>query len=230
MATRDGIITMDTLNLIMLLDRSISMDDYGRIDQLNQAIPVLKQSLTEVADEEGVEIKLRIISFCEKINWVVGSPESGVNIQDVVWHDLTTDYCTCTDLAIKEANKALKKQYLGAHALRPVVILITDGGCTNDHGDYLAAIEEMKRKLSGTTGKEKVTRIAVGVQDANRVELEEFASVGLYHDIEQPLVFEVQDVSELCKVINFAAVSSMYSSISDNSDMVVIDGDPDDFI
>ena len=119
---------------------------------------------------------------------------------------------------------------MGAHALRPVVILITDGHCNaNYHKDYLSAIEEMKKKLAGSTGKEKVTRISIGVSDAKRSELEEFASTGIINDVEQSLVFEVDKAEDLCKVINFAAVSSMYSSISDDgSGNIVIEGDPSD--
>ncbi|MCQ2372697.1 MAG: VWA domain-containing protein [Phascolarctobacterium sp.] len=221
MAMKDGILTTENLNLIMLIDRSGSMEG-ERIDQVNQALAEMKRSLIQIADEENVSIKVRVITFSDNPEWIVGDTTAGVDVNDMQCPTIYADGWTKTDYAICEANNSLKKEYLGAHALRPVVILITDGGCTNPHGDYLAAIEQMKRKLAGNTGKEKVTRIAIGVQDYNEQELVEFASIGLYHDIEQPLVFGVQNVNEIRKVINFVAVSSMYSSIMDNQDVPVI--------
>ncbi len=226
MANRDGIITREELNLILLLDNSYSMVN-GRIAQLNHAIPTLKNTLMKMAEDECVDIKLRIIAFSDEAVWKVGTVEKGEEIGAVVWQDLDVVGGTSTPKAIREANKALRKQYLGAHALHPVVILITDGYCNpGEHGDYLDAIGEMKQKLSGNTGKEKVTRVAIGVEDYNRDELVEFASVGLIADQQQPLIFEVDKAMDLGSVINWVAVSSMYSSITDDEDVIDL-GDPD---
>lgn len=226
MANKDGIITKEELNLILLLDNSYSMVG-TRIAQVNHAIPALKASLMQVAEDECVDLKLRVIAFSDNAVWKVGSVQSGVDIANVVWQDLDVDNSTATSKAIKEANKALKKEYLGAHTLHPVVILVTDGNCnSSDHAQYLAEIAAMKKKLAGGTGKEKVTRIAVGVDDYNRSELEEFASVGLVNDMQRPLVFEVDKAVDLGKVINWAAVSSMYSSITDDEDVIDL-GDED---
>lgn len=210
-------ITKENLNLILLLDNSYSMSVDGRIDQLNHTIPQLKESLKDVADAEGVNIKLRIISFSDDAVWCVGGAQAGENIENVAWTDLEVDNGTATHLAIREANKALKKEYLGAHALRPVVILVTDGCCNpNDHKAYLDEIEIMKKKLSGTSGREKVTRIAIGVKDYRQEELEEFASEGIVRDIPKKLVFAVDKAADISGVINFVALSSMYSSITDS--------------
>lgn len=227
MANRDGIITKEELNLILLLDNSYSMIN-GRITQLNSAIPALKNSLMKVAEDECVDLKIRIISFSDDAIWEVGSVEEGDDIATVTWKDLEVVGGTSTHKAIEEANKALRKQYLGAHALRPVVILVTDGYCNpNDHSAYLAAIEEMKKKLAGNTGKEKVTRIAIGVEDYNREQLVEFASEGIVADVQQPLVFEIDKATDLGKVINWVTVTSMVSSITDGDEEVIDLGDPD---
>lgn len=227
LANRDGILTKDVLNLILLVDQSYSMVNQ-RIAQVNSAIPVLKSHLMKVAEDESVDIKLRVIAFSDDAIWKVGTVESGEDIQDVVWHELDVIGETYTSKAIREANKALRKQYLGAHALRPVVILVTDGICTESHSEYLDAIEEMKKRLSGNSGKEKVTRIAIGVGDFNRDELVEFASEGLISDEKQPLVFAVDNISDLSKVINWAAVTSMISSITDDDSDVIDLGDKED--
>ncbi len=227
MAVRDGIITKEELNLILLLDNSYSMVN-GRIAQLNNAIPTIRNSLIRIADEECVDLKVRIIAFSDEAVWKVGTPEQGIDAASIVWKDLDVIGGTSTPKAIREANRALKKEYLGAHALRPVVILVTDGYCNpEERPDYLKAIEEMKKCLSGNTGKEKVTRIAIGVEDYNRQELVEFASMGMISDELQPLVFEIDKATDLGKVINWVAVTSMVSSMTEAEDDVIDLGDPD---
>ncbi len=227
MGNRDGIITKEELNLILLLDNSYSMYN-GRITQLNNAIPTLKNSLMKVADDECVDLKVRIIAFSDDAVWKVGSVEKGEDVASIVWKDLDVVGGTSTPKAIREANKSLRKQYMGAHALRPVVILVTDGYCNpGEHADYLKAIEEMKKRLAGNTGKEKVTRIAIGVEDYRRDELVEFASEGIISDVQQPLVFEIDKATDLGKVINWVTVTSMVSSITDGDEEVVDLGDPD---
>ena len=226
MAVRDGIITKDELNLALLLDNSYSMVN-GRIGQLNSAIPTVKNSLIKVAKENNVDLKLRIIAFSDDAKWIVGTPEEGVDIEAVTWKDLSVVGGTATNKAIREINKSLSKKPLGAHALPPVVILVTDGNCNReDHADYLKAIEEMKKKLAGNTGKEKVTRIAIGVEGYNRKELEEFASIGRIADEEVPLIFDVDKATDLGKVINWVAVTSILSSITEEDDIIDL-GDPD---
>ena len=220
----------EELNLILLVDNSYSMVD-DRIAQLNDAIPVLKKDLIAVAQENDVKLKMRVIAFSDNAVWKVGAVDHGEDIENVVWENLEVENATATSKAIREANKALKKRYLGDHALRPVVVLITDGDCTDPHDEYLAAIEEMKKCLSGKSGKEKVTRVAIGVKGFNRAELVEFASEGLVMDKMQPLVFPVDEPEHLGKVINWVTVTSIYSSITDDGESPpVIDADPDDWV
>jgi len=224
MAMRDNILTKETLNLIMLLDNSGSMCG-ERINQLNQAIPKLKESLSKMADESDVDIKIRVISFSFDPRWEVGNVQDGVDIHSLNWNDIGVLGSTNTEKAIREANKSLKKQYLGGHALRPVVVLVTDGDCTGPYNEYLDEIEKMKQCLSGASGKEKVTRIAIGVKDYNYTELEAFASIGKVGEQMQPLVFGIDDASDISKVINWATVTSMYSSITNGDDDVIDLGD-----
>ncbi|MFI3326776.1 MAG: VWA domain-containing protein [Clostridia bacterium] len=213
--------------MILLLDNSVSMANI-RMTQLNSSIPMLKSTLMKLSEDENVDLKLRIIAFSDEAVWKVGTVEAGVDISEVVWQDLDVVGSTSTPKAIREANKALRTQYLGRHALQPVVILVTDGYCNpSEHNDYAAAIEKMKQRLSGNTGKEKVTRIAIGVEDYNKEELIEFASEGFISDICQPLVFEIDKAINLGKVINWVTLTSLYSSIT-NADEGIIDlGDPD---
>ena len=230
MGLRDGILTKEELNLILLIDNSYSMNG-TRISQVNQAIPVLKDNLLSVAEQEGVDLKIRIIAFSDEAIWTVGTVEQGVDIGSVVWEELDVIGETATASAIREASKALKKAYLGSHALRPVVVLITDGYCTEEHSDYLAAIQELKKRLSGNSGKEKVLRVAIGVEDFNRDELVEFASEGYINEELQPLIFSVDEPEQLSKVINWVTVTSLLSSITDDADAPpTFDTDDEDWV
>ena len=103
MGNRDGIITKEELNLILLLYNSYSMYN-GRITQLNNAIPILKNSLMKVADDECVDLKVRIIAFSDNPVWKVGSFERGEDVASIVWKDLEVASGTSTPKAIREAN------------------------------------------------------------------------------------------------------------------------------
>ena len=108
MASKDGILTKEELNLILLIDNSYSMNG-KRISQVNQSIPVLKDNLIDIADQEDVDLKVRITAFSDKAVWKVGTVERGEDIGSVVWEELDVVGETATAAAIREANKALKK-------------------------------------------------------------------------------------------------------------------------
>ena len=57
--------------------------------------------------------------------------------------------------------------------------------------------------------------------------MEEFASVGIIADQQQPLIFEVDKATDLGKVINWVTVTSMVSSITDENEDIIDLGDPD---
>lgn len=234
-------VTPDQLNLILLIDNSYSMVG-SRIAQVNNAIPDIKRKLSKIAEDNGVVLTIRVIAFSDEAVWKVGAPEAGVNIDDLIWQDLDVVGGTSTNKAVREANKALHTKYLVANetnmrVLRPVVILITDGYCNpGDHADYLAAIDEMKHRLTKDPNKDKITRIAIGVEDFNRKELEEFASLAKAKDVgsrEQlkPLIFEVDSTDELGSVIEWLVPTSIVNTINAGTEddaVVVFPVDPDD--
>lgn len=165
-----------TLNLIFLLDRSRSMQG-AKIAQVNQAIPKIKKFLMDIAENDEVNIKLRILAFNAEPQWIVGTVEHGVDIEDLFWSDLTAENISSVSKAIREASKVLSMRYLCfGRIFHPIVILITDGNYSDEQDEYQNAVEEMKKKLVGTSCKEVVVRIALGVGDYNRQELEKFAS------------------------------------------------------
>ncbi len=217
-------ITKESLNLIFLLDTSLSMSG-ARIGQLNHAIPEALQELKKVAIDEETDAFVRIIRFNSNPNWYMGNATQGVNINDAPaqWKNLTVEGGTDTAAAIRLCLSALHTKNLGTRNYLPVVVLVTDGE-SNIPAETMKATEELKKALTGGRGKEKVQRIAVGVQDYNEAELNSFASLGTIdygngNVVENtPLVFKVDDVNDLSAVLKNIAVSSLYSSANGGND------------
>jgi uncharacterized protein YegL len=226
---KKGITTVCT-NLVFLLDASGSMSG-ERISQLNYAMQETLNVLVEEGLKNETEIFVRVIKFNSGLDWVIGDATKGVLVDDAVrmWKDLEAAGGTDTAGAIDESLKAFKTEYFGYRNKKPIVILVTDGE-SNDPQETKRSVDKLKTAMSGNTGKEKIVRIAVGVEDHNEAELNYFASLGNIIDDSGernnvPLVFGVSDATAIAKVIKNVAVSSLYSvggagavALKDNDD------------
>ena len=229
MASNDfsAALTKEELNIIFLLDTSGSMSG-ARINQLNCAMPEALAALREAAMKQEMKVIVRIAEFNNYADWILGKTEKGVEITEAEeqWKDLTARSAgTNTAAAIDLAAEVMHTRYLGTRNYHPYVILITDGE-SNRVDETLKSIDRLKAALrsSSNPGKNKVERIAIGVVEANRTELESFASLGtIVHDdqsVEEnvPLVFNVDDVTQLSGVLKSVAVSSLVSAAGDDAD------------
>ena len=203
-------------NIVFLLDASGSMSG-ERISQLNYAMQETLNELVKESTKSEMDIFVRIIKFNSDLEWVVGDECKGVLVDDAVkaWKDLVATGGTNTAGAIEESLKAFKAKYYGYRNKKPVVILVTDGE-SNDAKETKRAVDKLKVAMSGNTGKEKIVRIAIGVEDHNEDELNYFASKGdIIDDTGErknaPLVFGVSSASAISRVIKNVAVSSLYS-------------------
>ncbi len=215
-------VTRSCMNLVFLLDTSGSMAFGGgqRINQLNTAMPIALDAARDAALEKEVDLFIRIIQFNSNASWVMGSTEAGVPINDACnnWKNLAASGGTDTAGAIRLARTAMRTKYIGTRNYHPVVILITDGE-SNDPNQTRQAIEELREALSGgnPNKKDKVWRFAIGVEDYNESELQDFAMIGTLEDelgTEQnnvPMVFKVDNVANLAKVLKNVTESSLYS-------------------
>lgn len=222
-----GSTTKYSMNLIYLVDVSGSMkkNEGERINQLNVAMTEAVQVAEETAIEREIDLYMRVIKFNSKVEWLYGDVEKGVTHID--WKPLIAEGGTDTAEAIRCAKQVMRTKYLGERNYKPVVILITDGE-SNEPNETIKAIEELKTSLKSSTGeaKDKITRISIGVVDANRSELESFASIG---NIERsdgtveknvPLVLSVSidDLSMLKSLLKSVTVSSIMSATSAQDD------------
>ena len=210
-------VTSICTNIIFLLDTSGSM--YGeRINQLNYAMSETLNVLVEESFKQETDVYVRVLEFNSNVRWVMGSKEKGVAIEDAArtWQNLAANGGTDTATAIEECLKSLKTDYIGIRNKKPIVILITDGD-SNDRRAMESATDKLKVAMSGNSGKEKIIRIAIGVQDYNAGELNYFASKGTIITDESetanaPFVFGVDETSKIVEVIKNVAVSSLRSS------------------
>lgn len=206
------------VNLTYLLDTSGSM--YGeRINQLNVAM----SEAVQIAEETGIEMEakvlMRVIEFNSSVNWLYGDANTGV--EHIDWKPLSSNGGTNTAGAIEKACEIMHTSILGIRNYQPVVILVTDGE-SNDPPATIQAAEKLKNSLKSKSdpSKDKIIRIAIGVQGANRTELEAFASRGIIEDAngekkaDVPFVFEVDDINMIKSIIKNVTLSSIASSMA----------------
>jgi uncharacterized protein YegL len=206
----DGMVR-ERLNIYYLLDTSGSMSGQ-KIQQLNTCMETLKSELEAEGIKNNVEIVVRVIEFGnnDDAKWTVGSAASGNKIDEFIWTPLqATGACTPTSKALTLVADALNDEFLGKRTLRPVIILVSDGVCTDGDQVYVAACEKLAAKIGGVA-----TRIAVAVQadgTAALTQLEQFAS----HDGEtkKPFVYSVESPEDMVKIIRWASIVSIKSSV-----------------
>ena len=231
--TRKDILTKKHLRIIMIVDRSGSMVGEP-IAQVNAAMGPLKKKLCKAAEENNVEVEIKVIVFNDKAHCVVGSESSWEKLGNFTWQEISAEGGTSTPKALKIANESLRLdgEEKVAHMLAPVVILLTDGACNPDEiRAYKNEIERMKGKLSGNTGKEKVIRIgiSVGADEKDKMEqIADFASIGKLNDEDAPLIFKVDHAEKLATVINWVTVTSLHASMLPGQDDAFDMGDVED--
>lgn len=132
------------MTLFYLVDTSGSMSG-SRIGTVNAAmeecIPLLKEV---AAANDDAEIKVAILQFSSGCSWV--TPASGpVGLDDIIWNDLQAGGMTEFGEALIELDKKLSRnEYLNSQtgAYAPVILLLSDGGPTDNWESSLANIKQ----------------------------------------------------------------------------------------
>ena len=209
-------IKLPKANVIFLLDVSGSMMG-ERINCLNEAMEKALSELKERSIKTGENIYVRVIKFSTYVEWVIGDEKNGVYIHDIhSWKKLKAGGTTNTADAINECTKALKLEHMTIGDKKPVVILFTDGASLDSYATKLA-IDKLKT-VYGENFEKKIIRIAIGIDDYDKKELEYFASIGNYYTCNGayenvPLVLNTDNPYEIAKNVVGAVSSDIFRSI-----------------
>lgn len=185
--------------IFFIIDTSGSMEG-KKIGAVNSAIEELIPDLRHLSDSQAdSEIKLGVMTFSTGCEWITPSLMPLDAFDD--WAPLDAGGLTDLGAAFTELNEKLSKNGFmdrgsassGFYA--PVIILLSDGGPTDD---YLSALKVLKQNK----WYKSALKIAIAIgEDANRDVLKK--AIG---NVE--LLFSVNDTGNLKKAIRFIAVTS----------------------
>lgn len=185
--------------IFFLIDTSGSMEG-KKIGAVNAAIEELIPDLRHLSESQAdSEIKLAVLKFSTGCEWVTPSLMSLESFDD--WEPLEASGLTDLGAAFLELDDKLSKNGFmdrGAASsgfYAPVIILLSDGEPTDD---YLSAL----KKLQANKWYQAALKIAIAIgEDANREVLKK-----AIRNVE--LLFTVNDIGSLRKIIRFIAVTS----------------------
>jgi len=182
-----------------LIDTSKSMEG-KKIGAVNAAIEEILPDLRRLSDSQAdSEIRLAILKFSSGCEWVTPSLISLDSFDD--WEPLVADGLTDLGYAFDELNRQfsengfLSRSSASSGFYAPVIMLLSDGDPTDD---WYGAL----KKLQNNKWYQSAIKIAIAIgEDANREVLQK--------SIRNPeLLFSVNDISNLKKVVKFIAVTS----------------------
>lgn len=184
-----------TMVLFFLVDTSGSM--YGeKIGSLNDAmfetIPDLKDLSSSNPD---AAIKIAVLQIDTNVRWIYPQPIESENFR---WNPLGAEGLTSLGTALRELDGKLSKtQFLqeAAGSYAPVIILLSDGGPTDD-------FESGLNKIKQNNWFKHAIKIAIAIgNDADKNVLAQFTG-------SSEAVIEVHNKSALKSIIKFVSVTS----------------------
>lgn len=184
-----------TMNLFFLVDTSGSMsgDKIGAVnDAIRETVPDLKDLSSSNPD---AAIKIAALQFDTNVCWLNPRP---VDSEDFYWSDLRAGGLTALGAAMNNLNEKLSKtQFLqeAAGSYAPVLILLSDGGPTDD---YLTALNNIRQN----NWFKYAIKIAIAIgNDADKEVLSQFTGTS-------EAVIEVHNKAALKAIIKFVSVTS----------------------
>lgn len=153
-----GGISRRPLHVFVLADCSGSMRIDGRMQALNYAIAsVLPQLASWERGQEQAEVFVRAIAFADEARWHVEKP---VPVRDLRWAPLepVDKGLTAMGAAFHLLAPALAPDAMPARALRPVLLLVSDGKPT-DPPAFESGLQELKAQPAGRAA----IRLAVAI-------------------------------------------------------------------
>ena len=190
--------------LFFLVDTSGSM--YGeKIGSLNDAIRETVPDLKDLSQSNpDAAIKIAVMQFDTNVRWLYPQP---IDSEQFRWNDLQAGGLTELGAALLELNGKLSKtQFMqeAAGSYAPVLILLSDGGPTDD---FDSALEVIKKNA----WFKHAIKIAIAIgNDADKNVLTQFTG-------NSESVIEVHNKSALKAIIRFVSVTSSQVNSKSNS-------------
>ena len=131
--------TAKLLVVIFVVDCSKTMNG-DRIAAVNAAMQELKYKLTEIKNDNNLDLKIAIMSFASSAKWELElTPVEEVNLDTIRTRPGLTEY----GAAFHELNKVLRKESYMKHTGKiapPAIMFLTDG---EPEDDYQADLDEL---------------------------------------------------------------------------------------
>ncbi|MCO7205338.1 VWA domain-containing protein [Pseudoalteromonas sp. CnMc7-37] len=196
--------TAKPIPVVLLLDISYSMSG-APIDQLNKAVREMITSFSSSETSE-IEIQLSVITFGAEVK--LHTPYTSAT--DIEWEDLSVNGATPMGTALKMAKAMIEdKEVTPSRAYRPTIVLVSDGGPTDDWESPLNEFIQEGRSS-------KCDRMAVAIGDgAERSVLNRFIE-----GCEYPL-FTPDNASDIRDSFRYITMSVTARSKSQNPNKVV---------
>ena len=188
-----------TMTLFFLIDTSGSMEG-NKIGAVNDAIPNVLPLLKEIQENNpDAEIKVAALEFSSGVNWLYDEPKLA---EDFIWQDVAAGGLTSLGQACKELDSKLSmshgymtKSETGSGYYAPAIILLSDGGPTDDFQSGLKALKE-------NNWFKKAIRIAIAIgDDADKDVLKDFTG-------SPEAVITVHNIEALKMIIRIVSVTS----------------------
>ena len=184
-----------TMVLFFLVDTSGSMVG-EKIGSLNDAIRETVPDLKDLSDSNpDAAIKIAVLQFDSDVRWLYPQP---IESEDFRWNDLGAGGVTYLGEALRELDSKLSKsQFLqeAAGSYAPVIILLSDGGPTDD---FVGGLNKIKQN----NWFKHAIKVAIAIgNDADKNVLAQFTG-------SSEAVIEVHNTAALKAIIRFVSVTS----------------------
>jgi uncharacterized protein YegL len=178
-----------------------------KIQQLNFAIREALPAMQDTALENpNAQILVRAVTFSDGARWHIGTP---MGVADFRWTDVNPGGVTDMGAALALVAEQLKIPPMSDRALPPVLVLISDGGATDDFSAGLKAL------MAEPWGK-KAVRLAIAIgRDADHDVLTRFIGTGEL----KPL--QASNAQDLVGFIKWASTAVLKAASSPASTVTV---------
>ena len=133
-------ISRRAMTLFFLIDTSTSMEG-SKIGAVNDAVENVLPMISEISSENpDAEIRIAALEFSSGTRWIYDEPKPA---SDFVWQDVQADGLTSMGEAFQELNGRMSAgSFMNGPCYAPVIILLSDGGPTDD---YESGLDELKK-------------------------------------------------------------------------------------